>query len=250
MAGWNPVLPGGKKASEARPPTGTRSNSDTPRPDRSRRAGGTPPPRDDEEWLTTFLDTITLILTFLVVLIARANFEDPGTTGTLNEAIAAALIPPLAAGQPADNALADSLRLAAASAGLPGSVTIDPQTGEVRLNLFDDLAFAPGSAELTSAAAELVGHIAMLMFNVDTLISVEGHTDSLPIANVRFPSNWHLSAARAGTVVSTLSTSGVRPERLRAIGYGETRPLAENETAEGRAQNRRVTITFHNGVRF
>jgi len=74
---------------------------------------------------------------------------------------------------------------------------------------------------------------------------VEGHTDSLPISNARFSSNWELSTARATSVLSLLlERHGVLPERLSAAGYAEFRPIASNATPEGRARNRRVDVVL------
>jgi chemotaxis protein MotB len=77
-----------------------------------------------------------------------------------------------------------------------------------------------------------------------TPIAVEGHTDDVPIKTARFPSNWELSSARASTVVRQLQSAGVAPSRLRAVGFGETRPVAGNHTPEGRAKNRRVVLVL------
>jgi chemotaxis protein MotB len=73
-------------------------------------------------------------------------------------------------------------------------------------------------------------------------VTVEGHTDTIPISTPSFPSNWELSAVRASSVVRLFVGSGVDPRRLTAAGYGDQRPIADNSVPEGRARNRRVTI--------
>ena len=73
---------------------------------------------------------------------------------------------------------------------------------------------------------------------------VEGYTDNQPIRTVRFPSNWELAAARAGNVVHELVASGVAPDRLAVVGYGEHQPVADNATIEGRNANRRVLLVI------
>lgn len=75
-------------------------------------------------------------------------------------------------------------------------------------------------------------------------VVVVGHTDSVPISSARFPSNWELSSARAGSVVRYLQANGVDGRRLRAVGYADTQPLADNASAEGRARNRRVELVL------
>ena len=213
------------------------------------RAGtGIPQRQEDDAWITTYLDVLTLLLTFLVIMIAYANYDDPGAGVADVLDVFEQTLAPTTVEEPAAAAvaLADDVRLAVASSGLAGEVDVDPDTGDVRLRLSGDLAFSPGSADLTPAAVQLVARVARILFAGTASVSVEGHTDDIPIATARFPSNWHLSAARAGTVVQALVAGGVGGDRLRAIGYGETRPIAGNDLPGGRAQNRRVTITIHN----
>ncbi len=109
--------------------------------------------------------------------------------------------------------------------------------------LTDDLLFPSGQATLDPGAAPLLSEISDLL-NVDQThpIDVEGNTDDVPIQSAQFPSNWELSTARASTVVRFLIGHGVSPARLTATGNAEEHPEASNETAAGRAQNRRVEI--------
>ncbi|MDZ4163830.1 MAG: OmpA family protein, partial [Smithellaceae bacterium] len=77
----------------------------------------------------------------------------------------------------------------------------------------------------------------------DVHIAVEGHTDNVPIAGDKFPSNWDLSVSRAVNIVKyMINNGGIEPKRLSAVGYAHSRPIASNETAEGRKLNRRVNI--------
>lgn len=75
-------------------------------------------------------------------------------------------------------------------------------------------------------------------------IVVAGHTDTRTIRNARYPSNWELSGARAGSVVRYLQQQGIAGSRLSAVGLADTRPLGDNTTLEGRAKNRRVELTL------
>ena len=104
------------------------------------------------------------------------------------------------------------------------------------------LLFASGSRVLLSDAVPVLESFAAVLRDVPNLVNVEGFTDNVPIRNGRFPSNWELSAARAATVVRLFEENGVAPERLSATGYGEHRPIAANDTPEGRARNRRVVL--------
>ena len=79
----------------------------------------------------------------------------------------------------------------------------------------------------------------------DRIISLEGHTDNIPIAESRqayFPSNWELSAARAASAAKYLESLGVEPRRLRITGYGPNQPVANNDSEEGRRANRRLEV--------
>jgi chemotaxis protein MotB len=87
--------------------------------------------------------------------------------------------------------------------------------------------------------------VAAVIQQTQNPISIEGHTDNLPIKNARYPSNWELSTARATSVlISLLRDYQFSPERFSASGYGEYRPMTTNATPEGRAKNRRVDIIF------
>jgi chemotaxis protein MotB len=79
-------------------------------------------------------------------------------------------------------------------------------------------------------------------------ISVEGHTDDVPIATPQFPSNWELSSARASGVVRHFVGRGLHPDRFKAIGYAATRPLERNDSPEARARNRRVNLMLETGT--
>jgi chemotaxis protein MotB len=111
--------------------------------------------------------------------------------------------------------------------------------------LTDSLLFASGSATLESQGDPLLSEVADLV-NVDRVhpIAVEGNTDNVPVNSGQFPSNWELSAARASTVVRFLISHGVDPQRLSATGFADLHPIASNETAAGRARNRRVEIVL------
>ncbi len=122
-------------------------------------------------------------------------------------------------------------------------VTATP--GTVNLEISDEILFVAGSAELSAAGLTLLDEIAGLMSSGSYAVSVEGHTDDVPIHTLRYPSNWELSAARASNVTRHLIAHGVDSARLRAVGYADTRPRADNRSAAGRARNRRVSLVLH-----
>jgi chemotaxis protein MotB len=107
--------------------------------------------------------------------------------------------------------------------------------------------FDSGSDQLKPEGRVLLDAIATGLAATDNHIRVEGHTDNVPIRNSRFPSNWELSTARATTIIAYLVPKfGFTPSMLSAAGYGEYRPIATNDTDEGRARNRRIDIVVLN----
>jgi type VI secretion system protein ImpK len=107
-----------------------------------------------------------------------------------------------------------------------------------------DNLFASGSATLDPAYDALIGRIAQALTSVPGKVVVTGHTDDQPLLSARFPSNWHLSQARAETVRAMLASITGTPARFSAEGRGDAEPLASNDTPAGRAKNRRVEITL------
>ncbi|WP_304525220.1 OmpA family protein [Halomonas sp. I5-271120] len=115
----------------------------------------------------------------------------------------------------------------------------------LNLRIQDRLVFESAAADLTEIGEDVVNRLVSIIQRYDGTVSVEGHTDSRDINTDRFPSNWELSAARATAILRQLQVAGVDGQRLRAIGYGDTRPLESNDTPEGRSANRRVEVIVH-----
>lgn len=112
----------------------------------------------------------------------------------------------------------------------------------LQIELNDSILFPSAAAEPSQQAQLIFSEIAEILKNYKNPIQIEGFTDNIPISNSRYPTNWELSSARATAIVKWLASQGVEPERLAAVGYGEFQPVASNDTAEGRAQNRRVAV--------
>jgi chemotaxis protein MotB len=111
------------------------------------------------------------------------------------------------------------------------------------ISLAESGFFGPGSAVMPPKALAAIDRIAATLKPLGYDIRVEGHTDDTPIHTAQFPSNWELSTARATYLLQYLISSGaIPPARLSAVGYGEYRPVASNDTPEGRASNRRVDL--------
>lgn len=123
-----------------------------------------------------------------------------------------------------------------------GKVRLLETSRGVTIEINDSILFPAGQARLQPASISAMRAIAQVLAASDFPITIEGHTDNVPIATPQFPSNWELSAMRATTVLRLFNDAGVGAERLTAIGYGETRPLETNTSPEGKARNRRVSI--------
>ncbi len=114
------------------------------------------------------------------------------------------------------------------------------------ISLDESILFKSGSANINPKGVSILENIAAEILNyISNSIRVEGHTDSDPIQNKKFPSNWELSTARSINVLKTLIESGnILPKRLAAAGYGDSKPLFPNDTSENKNKNRRVEIVI------
>ncbi len=117
----------------------------------------------------------------------------------------------------------------------------------VEVEIRTDILFPSGVATLSPNAVTILEQLAATLTPFPNPIRVEGHTDNLPINTRAFPSNWELSAARAASVVHLFMKEGIAPHRLAVIGLGEHRPIAANETPDGRNANRRVVLVILSG---
>ncbi|AKH20181.1 flagellar motor protein MotD [Sedimenticola thiotaurini] len=123
-----------------------------------------------------------------------------------------------------------------------GLVKVTRTQRGIGVEMKSSMLFASGSARLSREALKALRKVVLIVKPLSNMINVEGHTDNVPISTISFPSNWELSAARAASVVHYFAKLGVASERMAAIGYGEFRPLASNDTPEGRRRNRRVNL--------
>ena len=123
-------------------------------------------------------------------------------------------------------------------------ITVNELGEYVRFTFPSGMLFNSGQAFLTPDAVEMIDYVAGFLARYPGhRIAVHGHTDNIPINTLQFPSNWQLSASRAIAVVDRLvSYHGFDPWMLDAVGMGEYRPIDSNDTAEGRANNRRVEV--------
>lgn len=126
-----------------------------------------------------------------------------------------------------------------------GQIQLTELKGRLTVRLAEKVLFRSGSAAIGKEGKEALSKIASAFKDVKgRIIRVEGHTDDVPIRTERFPSNWELSSARAIAVVRLLQEQGVDPALLGAAGYAQYQPVAGNDSAGGRAQNRRIEISL------
>jgi len=231
-----------------------------------------------ERWLVSYADFITLLFAFFVVMYALSTVNE-GKYRVLSNSMVSAfrnieintvsqipvVVPPIPVAQKQNAAVRaqdavkqkqrDKMRNVAkdimdvmAPLIEQGKVRVIETRRGVTIEINDSILFSPGQALLQAPLVKAMGAIADVLAPTDFPITIEGHTDNVPIKTLQFPSNWELSAVRATTVLRLFADSGVAAERLTAIGYADTRPVEPNLLADGRARNRRVTILIDSAV--
>ena len=235
----------------------------------------TAPQEEEETWFATYLDMMTLLLVLLVVML---SFAGKGVLSSTVESVASTTdsegaainhqlgIELIVAGSSSDEPSDDmqssaSVQEELAALGIDTQIEEAPErslsdlgldqlgddidviisAGVVSFRIKSEILFTSGQADLGLAGADVLKKLVKVLRENSFQVAVEGHTDSVPIRG-RYPSNWELSGSRAGSVVRYLEANGINSDRLRAVGFADTQPLAANTTAQGRAQNRRVEL--------
>jgi chemotaxis protein MotB len=226
-----------------------------------------------ERWLVSYADFVTLLFAFFVVMYAISSvnegryrvlsnslsdafsgFKAPATSNRLNM-----ITPPIPnlpmphRLEPHDPGRAEREKLQSIAQKLQSSlrgliesdqVHVIGGAHSVSVDIKASVLFVTGQANLQPQAMPVLDEVERSLVMIDEPVQVEGHTDNVPISTPQFPSNWELSAARAGSVVRHFVDLGMPPARLAAAGYGEFRPIDTNDTPEGRSRNRRVTLVI------
>lgn len=217
---------------------------------------------NSERWLLTYSDLITLLLVFFVVMYSVSK-ADEAKFAKLNASLQKAFNVLVLQGQDTTaisgqngpdggNQLMDdflgirtSIMKMAEKMGIQSSVNVTLQQEGIAISLSGNLLFDSGRADLRPESTVLLEKIGEQVRGIPNEIKVEGHTDSIPVDSDLYPTNWELSAARATAVTRFLvEIGGIEPRRLSAQGYSQYRPLADNNTRESRALNRRVDIVI------
>ena len=214
-----------------------------------------------ERWLVSYADFMTLLFAFFVVLFAAGQADkkkQAALAGAMQQAFRGSVFDGRGAGAVPGSAGAswgsgssmlgleralvrDRLKAAVAGEVAAGVVEIRESTDGLTVSLRDAGFFASGSAVVRPQALEVLERIAAAL--PESGLRVEGHTDDVPIATEQYGSNWELSSARASSIARLLLRhANVRAERMAVAGYAQFHPIAGNETAAGRARNRRVDV--------
>jgi len=221
------------------------------------------PQREEEQeaWLVTYLDMLTLLLVMLVIMLAMAGKGDakqneqtaleaaPLTAGeqVVELQSSASPIPSIVpVPTPATDVEteADEAVRSVADLALGEDIEVIVNDGSISFRISSEILFGSGRAELEDAGLDVIDRLVPTLAAGRYRIIVEGHTDNLPIQTERFPSNWELSASRACSVVRYLQLADIEATRLSATGYADTRPIADNADERGRASNRRVELVM------
>jgi chemotaxis protein MotB len=242
----------------------------------ARKRRDTPKHKKDnsERWLLTYSDMITLLMVFFIVLFAMSN-PSQAKNQEMSEAFAnifgnaqwtpfvsssgsgAGVLTGVTAGQrvasnrggKAQGTGGKSLTRVNAVSSLQnlikaGKVTVVPTENGFAISLASDLYFGSASAALGQDAMPVLQQVADFLGQIPNSVVVEGYTDTIRPDAQKWPDNWHLAAARSLAVLNTLEDYGIPSERLSSESFGEQRPVQSNDTAEGRAYNRRVDIVI------
>lgn len=214
-----------------------------------------PPKRPEEptdDWLFTYADLVTLLFAFFVLLFAISSLEKKDL-GRISSALKERgfVEAELAHEDPYMEATKE-LELSLGASGFDQYMTVSRKDGTIEIELAATSFYMPGSAKFTKSAVPMLDAITPVLTQLvelgTTVVEVEGHTDDSPISTAQFPSNWELSSARASNAVRFFIARGLPANKLRAVGYADTQPKAENHDRTGapipanQELNRRVVI--------
>ncbi|HYE67898.1 MAG TPA: flagellar motor protein MotB [Anaerovoracaceae bacterium] len=225
---------------------------------------------NSERWLLTYADLITLLMIFFVIMYAMSNV-DAQKYEVLSQSLEGALMPTGLGGtgsggtasgggidvsqalsdgesdkiDPELIAAAEEITKLIREKNLQDKVSVSIQERGVVVGLMNTVLFDPGSIQIKPDAVPTLVAIGQIANGVHNYIRVEGNTDDVPMNTPQIPSNWELSVLRSTEVLKLMiSQSGVAPDKISAVGYGEFRPSVPNTSAENRAKNRKVDIVI------
>jgi chemotaxis protein MotB len=218
----------------------------------------------DESWLIPYADLLTLLLALFIVLFASGSINNnklqqimismnTALSGQGNSMIQKENASVLKKNEKEQDdskqeeqerlqSLKGEIEKFITARGLEKVITIKDEPKGIKLSLKDVILFESGNDELKGASLTILNDLLDLIKTVKNPISIEGHTDNVPITGGRFKSNWELSAARALSVLYFFEQNGIPSNKLQFAGFGEQHPLYPNDSLEHRQANRRVDI--------
>jgi chemotaxis protein MotB len=208
---------------------------------------------DDREdnWLISYADLLSVIFAMVVLLLGRltvvgATPADPRVAVEPEPAVAASVSvsAPSDAVRRSAGALNREDRVAALiEQRFHGQIAAERRENGLQVTIPEVALFDTGRAVLQESARPVLAELAAtLREGGETRISVEGHTDNVPVQGGQFASNWDLASARANVVARYLLEHGFEPAHLQSVSFADTRPVAGNDSEAGRAANRRVEL--------
>ena len=212
---------------------------------------------DKDRYLITYADLITLLLGLFIILYAMSNIDMEKYAETVNTfgdifgssgSITAVESPPeFTQNFKSAPSLMDRLEQVITENGYGAAVKLIQNERGITVSILDDILFASGKADLNTGSKNVLNKLSNVIRTIPNDLRIEGHTDNVPISSNTYPSNWHLSVARATNTAYYLMTEERIPQgRVSIVGYSEYKPVVPNDTPEGRAQNRRVDIVILN----
>ncbi len=207
---------------------------------------------EDQEWLLTYSDMITLLLAFFAMLIA-VSYVDLNLWEQMKQGLRSEISKQENVRTPLAEVKQDldSLLVQEKQQGLV-DITLDRDG--IKLFFNSSSFYGSGDAELLPTGEAIIDKVTQAMNELDFYkfnVDVEGHTDNVPISTPIFPSNWELSVARASGVVKYFIEEGIEGERLKASGYAETKPVVPHQDEQGRdivenrPLNRRIVVRIY-----
>ena len=210
-----------------------------------------------DRWMVSYADFVTLLFCFFTAMYAISNVDtnkleqfvssmksafNEGEKGKEFSVISdVQIIPPTDLETEADvREILDTIIKES-----DGSIDVKRDNRGVVISIADKMFYKSGSSTLKDEAKSVLDQIAQTLLEFPNMVRVEGHTDNIPITTKKFPSNWELSAFRSINVAKYfVNKHGIDPGRITTTGYAEYKPVASNESPDGRAKNRRVDIVL------
>lgn len=196
-------------------------------------------------WVVSYADFVTMLLALFMVMYAFSQLDNQkmaSVNGKMKQAFSSVSMENVTKYQ-ANGHVANVEKILQDNITTSKSVKLIKSDRGVIIRVNNKMLFDEGSANIKPDAQNTLNDIIKVLTKIDNPVIIEGHTDSTPIKNAKYPSNWELSTARATNIISYVMKQGkISPKRLSAVGYGEYMPVSDNTSSRGRMLNRRVDI--------